>query len=75
MSDALRVLMHQKRHELEKAKNWPPQGKCVDCKRDIRADEIAVKCDKCENSFVCVNCVDRHDHIDRQNAKAVGVVH
>jgi Zn finger protein HypA/HybF involved in hydrogenase expression len=62
-SDALNFLMHQQRAVLEANRGNPPQGKCVDCKKDVPAHEIAVKCDKCENEFICVRCVDRHDHL------------
>lgn len=67
-SDALRHLMNLHKHELAeiKKKGDPPQGKCADCKRDVPAHEIAVKCDKCDNTFVCVNCIDKHDHIHDQ---------
>lgn len=61
-SNALRLLMHQQRHVLEAQRGKPPQGSCVDCKKDVPAHEIAVKCDRCEDSFVCVRCIDKHDH-------------
>lgn len=69
LSDGLRLLMWEQRHVLERNRHKPPQGKCVDCKRDILATEIAVKCDVCENSFVCVKCVDKHDHIHKAMAQ------
>lgn len=62
LSDTLRLLMYQQRHRLNAMRGQPPQGQCCDCKRDIPATELAVKCDKC-NEFACVNCVDAHDHI------------
>lgn len=67
-SDALKHMMALHRRELleMKKKGDPPQGKCCDCKRDVPAWEIAVKCDKCSNTFVCVNCIDKHDHIHDQ---------
>jgi hypothetical protein len=61
-SDALRYLMHTQRDELMKLKGGEPQGKCIDCKRQVPAHEIAVKCENC-NYFVCVNCIDKHDHM------------
>lgn len=61
-SDALRYLMHTQRDELAKLKGQQPQGKCIDCRRQLPAHEIAVKCDSC-NEFVCVNCIDKHDHM------------
>lgn len=64
-SDALRYMMHQNKDELAKLKGGEPQGKCVDCKRELPAEEIAVKCDEC-NRFVCVNCIDKHDHVHKQ---------
>lgn len=70
-SQALRALMHAKRHDLALAAGGPPQGKCCDCKRDIQADEIAVKCDKC-NEFVGVCCIDIHDHVHSAMEKVVG---
>jgi len=60
-SDALRHLMYTSRHELAKLKGGEPQGKCIDCKRELPAEEIAVKCDQCRR-FVCVNCIDKHVH-------------
>ena len=62
LSDTLRLLMHQQRSRLQAMAGQPPQGQCVDCKRDIFATELAVKCDKCDQ-FCCVHCVDAHDHI------------
>ena len=62
LSDTLRLLMHQQRSRLQAMAGQPPQGQCVDCKRDILATELAVKCDKCDQ-FCCVRCVDAHDHI------------
>jgi hypothetical protein len=60
-SDALRHLMHTQHRELAKLKGGEPQGKCIDCRRELPAEEIAVKCDQC-NRFVCVNCIDKHVH-------------
>lgn len=64
-SDALRYLMHTQRHELAKLKGGEPQGKCLKCRRQLPAEEIAVKCDQC-NQFICVNCIDGHDHMHAQ---------
>lgn len=55
--------MHQHSAQLETQRGEPPQGKCVDCKQDVPAHEIAVKCDKCDKSYVCVRCIDKHDHL------------
>jgi Zn finger protein HypA/HybF involved in hydrogenase expression len=60
-SDALRYMMKHNAHELAKLKGGEPQGKCIDCRRELPAEEIAVKCDQC-NRFVCVNCIDKHVH-------------
>jgi hypothetical protein len=62
-SDALRKLMALQVHVLEPQRGNPPQGKCVDCRKDVPAHEIAVKCDRCDNCFVCVRCIDKHDHL------------
>lgn len=70
-SDALRYMMKLNRAELRKLRGGEPQGKCADCKRYVRADEIAVKCDKCSNTFVCVDCIDKHDHIHDQLSSAL----
>lgn len=63
LSTTLRCLMHENRIALEAQRGNPTQGKCVDCKRDVPAHEFAVKCNKCDDSFVCVWCVDKHDHL------------
>jgi len=73
-SDALRYLMHTNRDELAKLKGQPDQGKCLDCKRIVPAHEIAVKCDQC-NLFVCVNCVDKHDHLNAEFKRMGLMVH
>lgn len=65
MADLVRALMHKYRYNLAANEGNPPQGKCLDCKRDIRATEIAIKCDRC-NEFVCVDCVNKHDHLHAQ---------
>ena len=67
-SDAMLFLMHQQRYILEAQRGNPPQGKCLDCKNDVPAHEIAVKCDKC-NEMVCVRCIDRHDHLHIELAR------
>lgn len=48
----------------------PPHGKCVDCKRDIVAMEMYVKCPNCEENMICVDCVDKHDHMHNAIVKS-----
>lgn len=71
ISDALRHMMKMHATELAGLKGQPPQGKCCDCRREIPATEISVKCDKCSNTFVCVNCIDRHDHCHDELAQGL----
>lgn len=66
MSGALRYAMHLNRTALALEKGKEPQGKCVDCKREIPPSELCVKCEHCKDddgraNLVCVNCVDKHD--------------
>ena len=55
--------MVQNKDYLLKQKGKPPIGRCLDCKRDILAMEIAATCPNCENQMVCYKCVDKHDHL------------
>lgn len=66
LSEVLKFLMVQNRNYLRAQKGKPPIGKCLDCKRDILAMEMAAECQKCgvgAEALVCYKCVDRHDHI------------
>jgi hypothetical protein len=66
LSEVLKFLMVQNRQYLLLQKGKPPIGKCLDCKRDILAMEMAAECTKCgvgASGLVCYKCVDRHDHI------------
>lgn len=63
LSDVLRALMVQNRGVLLPRAGMPPQGKCIDCKRDVLAMEMYARCPNCEQSMICVNCVDAHDHL------------
>ena len=60
--------MEQKKAFLETQRGQPPQGKCIDCKKDVPAHELAVKCDKC-GDMVCYRCIDKHDHLHVELAK------
>jgi Zn finger protein HypA/HybF involved in hydrogenase expression len=63
LSEVLMFLMVQNKDYLLAQKGKPPQGKCLDCKRDILAMELAARCPKCSESLVCYECVDKHDHL------------
>lgn len=66
LSEVLKFLMVQNKGYLLAQKGNPPIGKCLDCKRDIMAIEMAAQCPKCgegAEALVCYKCVDRHDHI------------
>lgn len=66
LAEVLKFLMVQNRQYLLLQKGKPPIGKCLDCKRDILAMEMAAECPKCgvgASALVCYKCVDRHDHI------------
>jgi predicted amidophosphoribosyltransferase len=63
MSDALLFVMRQNLRYLLGQKGKPPHGKCIDCKKDIPTQEFYARCPRCEQSMVCVRCVDKHDHM------------
>ena len=63
LSEVLKFLMVQNKDYLLAQKGQPPLAKCVDCRRDILAMELAARCPKCDEAMVCYNCVDKHDHI------------
>lgn len=66
LSEVLKFMMVQNREYLLLQKGKPPIGRCLDCKRDILAMEMAAECTKCgrgASALVCYKCVDKHDHI------------
>lgn len=69
LSDVLRMLMIQNKEYLLGQRGKPPLGKCIDCKQDILAMELYARCPNCEQSMVCVNCVDKHDHMHNMIAR------
>ncbi len=74
LSEVLKFLMVQNKDYLMGQKGKPPVGKCLDCKRDILAMELAAMCPKCgegAEALVCYKCVDRHDHITIEDLMAM----
>ena len=74
LSEVLKFLMVQNRQYLLKQRGKPPIGKCLDCKRDISAMEMAAQCPKCgtgTEALVCYRCVDHHDHITVEDLMAM----
>jgi len=74
LSEVLKFLMVQNKQYLLAQRGKPPIGKCLDCKRDILAIEMAAQCPKCglaAEALVCYECVDRHDHITIEDLMAM----
>ena len=77
LSEVLKFLMVQNKEYLLQQTGKPPIGRCLDCKRDILAMEMAAQCPKCgigAEALVCYNCVDHHDHITIEDLLGAEVV-
>ena len=69
-SAALKQLMRENAHYLASQRGNPPHGTCMDCARQVPANELVARCPACAG-LVCVDCVDAHTNRHNDSEEAI----